>query len=309
MQPRPPMDRSSKAVISQVLAGGVTPFLKLHGFDRRGRTYDRVRDERRELITVEPQHCNRYGGSFRISLGVFLPEVDSVLSLYPLQEPPQDYQCHIRRGLDDIEPGWWEFDAATDRSALGIAVRRQVEHNALEFFDNLSTRAGILAWVRRSRTPARTVGLHGVVLAAYAGEPALAQEWLDMVVAEPSPTPNRVRREAARIAARLGLTSPAPTDAPALTAVFRVAADMTPQDRHTAFHHLDYKFRQYVELFRTVLPVEDPAQLYHTAECTTDACTITFYGADPDELPDRLRRAFDRLSDQFADITWHITPR
>lgn len=303
------MDRSSKAVISQVLGESVTPFLKLQGFDRRGRTYDRVRDGRRELINVEPHHCNRYGGSLTINLGIFIPEVDAILSLYPLQAAPQDYECHIRRELDEVGSGWWEFDAATDRSALGIAVRGQVEHNALAFFDNLSTRAGILAWIRRSRTPARFVGLHGVALAAYAGEPTLAQEWLDMFVAEPSPNPNRVRREAARIAVRLGLTSPAATDVPALTAVFRVAADTTPEDRHSAFHHLDYKFRRYVELFRTVLPVQDPAQLYHTAECTTDACTITFYGADPDELPDRLRRAFDRLSGQFADITWHINPR
>jgi hypothetical protein len=316
------MDRSSKAVISQVLADSVTPLLKRHGFDRRGRTYDRARDGRRELINVEPDACNRYGGSFTINLGIFIPEVDSILSLYPLQAPPQEHECHIRCRTGEVGPdgrmrddkgadawwGWWEFDAATELSALGAEVRQRVEHSALGFFDNLSTRAGILAWLRQHPIPARIPVLHRVVLAAYAGEPALAQQWLDKFAAEASPCPNRVRREAARIAGRLGLACPAPTDAPALTAVFRIAADTTPQDRHSAFHHLDYKFSQYVELFRNVLPVQDPAQLYHTAECTSDACTVAFYGADPDDLLKSLRRAFNRLSEMFADITWQANP-
>ena len=317
------MDRSSKAVISQVLADRVTPLLKRHGFDRRGRTYDRAREGRRELINIEPNRWNnRYGGSFTINLAIFIPEVDAVLSLYPLQAPPQEYECHIRCRIDEVGPdgrmrddkgadawpAWWEFGAQTDLSALGAEVRQRVEHNALGFFDSLSTRAGVLAWLRRYPTPARIPGLHRVVLAAYAGEPTLAQEWLDMVVAEASVGQNRSRREAARIAGRLGLTCPAPTDTPALTTVFRLAADTTPGERHSAFYHLDYKFRQYVELFRTVLPVEDPAQLYHTAQCSGPTCTVTFYGANPDDLLHGLRRAFERLSDQFAEITWQVDP-
>lgn len=243
--------------------------------------------------------------------------MDSVLSLYPLQLPPQEHECHVRCRIGDVGPdgrirddkdAWWEFDAATDLSALGADVRRWVEHNALSFFDNLRSRAGMLGWLRRYPMPARIPELHRVALAAYAGELSLAQEWLDRFVAAAPPGPSRVRREAARVAGRLGLASPAPTDTPALTAVFRVAADTTPQDRHSVFHHLDYKFRQYVELWRTVLPVEDPAQLYHTTECAGPACTVSFYGADPAELLARLRRAFERLSERFADITWQVNP-
>jgi hypothetical protein len=36
--------------------------------------------------------------------------------------------------------------------------------------------------------------------------------------------------------------------------------------------------------------------------------TVPFYGADPEDLVHRLRRAFDRLSELFADITWHVNP-
>ena len=274
------------------------------------------------MINVQPEWCNRYGGSFTINLGIFIPEVDAVLSLYPLPAPPQEHECTIRCRIGEVGPdghtrddrgtdgsrGWWEFDAATDLPALGADVRERVEHHALGFFDNLSTRAGIRAWLRQHPMPARILGPHRVVLAAYAGEPTLAQEWLDLLVADASPGPNRSRREAARIAARLGLACPAPPDTPALTAAFRVAADTTPQDRHSAFHHLDHKFRQYVELWRTVLPVQDPGQLYHVAECSGLTCTITFYGADPQDLVDGLRRAFARLSELFDDITWHVDP-
>ncbi|MGC5018266.1 DUF4304 domain-containing protein [Micromonospora sp. DT47] len=317
------MDRSSKAVISQVLADSVTPLLKRHGFDRRGRTYDRARDGRRELINVQPNKWNnRYGGSFTINLGIFIPEVDSIVSLYPLQAPPQEPECHIRCRIGDVGPdgrmrddkgadawrGWRAFDAQTDLSAFGAEVRQWVERNALGFFDKMSTGAGMLARLRRYPMPADWVGLREVVLAAYAGEPTLAQECLDVVVAKASPGPNRILREAARVAGRLGLACPAPTDEPALTAVFRVAADTTPQDRYSAFYHLENKFSQYVALLRTVLPVQDAAQLYHTAECTSLACTVTFYGANPEDLLDRLRRAFERLSELFAEITWQVNP-
>jgi Domain of unknown function (DUF4304) len=322
----PAMDRSPKAVISQVLAdGGVTPLLRRHGFGRRGRTYDRARGGRRELINVEPHNCNRYGGSFTINLGIFIPEVDSILSLYPLQTPPWEEECHIRcligllgpdgRIRDDAGNAWWvrwEFDAATDLPALGAEVRQRVEQNALGFFDNLSTSEGILAWLRHDPAQVPIPPLHRIVLASYAGAPTLAQEWLDRDVANAAPGSNWFRnwsrREVARIGGRLGLACPAPIDTPALTAEFRVATQTTPQDRYKAFHDLDFKFRQYVGLFRTLLPAEEAAELYHTVECTSDACIVAFYGADAEDLRRRLQRAFDRLSERFADITWQVNP-
>ena len=314
------MDRSSKAVISQVLVDSVTPLLKRHGFDRRSpRTYDRARDGRRELINVQPNKWNnRYGGSFTINLGIYIPEVDSILSLHPMKEAPESYECRIQCRIGDVKPdgrmgdhkdtwrGWWEFDAATDLSAFNTEVCRWVEHNALGFFDCMRTGSGMLAWLRR--LPAEWMGLREVVLAVYAGEPTFAQECLDVVVAQASPGPNRMLRQAAHVAGRLRLACPAPTDNPALTAVFRLAAGTTPQGRESAFHRLEHKFSQYVELFRDVLPIQDPARLYFTTEYTSDACTVMFYGAAPEDLLRRLRRAFERLSELFAEITWHVHP-
>lgn len=287
---------SPKAVIAQVLAEGVTPLLVEHGFSRRGRVvYERLRDSRREVLTVETRHGNRYGGLFTINLGIFIPEVDAVVSLYPLQAPPQDEDCHIRRGIGDDTV--WEFDAATDLVALGAEVRQRVEHNGLGFFDDLGTRPGILAWLREAPVSAMPWP-HPVALAAYAGDPVLAQQLLDKVVADPRSTSDWyckwLRRKAAIIAARLGLDCPAPTDTPVLTAVFRVVAETTPQDRHRAFQDLQYKYTQYVAHFRTLLPAEQADRLYHTAECTNDTCTIAFYGADDENMLRRLRQSFEK---------------
>jgi hypothetical protein len=210
-------------------------------------------------------------------------------------------RCRLREGAGgDLSRGWWEFDGHTDLSALGVDVRESVEHNAMGFFDTMATGAGILAWVRRYPTSWR----QEVGLLAYAGEPTVAQEALDKVVAWAPLGPNKTRREAARIAGRLGLACPAPTDAPALTAVFRLSTDTTPHDRYRAFNDLDFKLGQYVELFRDVFNAEDPGQLYHFAECEGFACTVTFYGADPEDLLAGLQRAFARLSNTFADINW-----
>ncbi len=322
-----PMGRPPRPVIAQVLAESVTPLLERHGFGRRGRTaYDRARDGRRELVTVEPHHCSSYGGRFTVNLGIFIPEVDAVVSLYPLQAPPQDDECHIRCRIGVVGSDgrvttnlggndmWWEFDAETDLAALGAEVRQRVEYNGLKFFANLSTLPGIVAWLRTVPI-AMMPWPHPVALAAYAGAPELAQRWLHKVVADASSTSDWYRnwlcRKAALIAGRLGLECPAPTDTPALSVVFRVTAETTPQDRYRAFHDLDFKYRQYVEHFRTLLPAEEAAQLYHTAECTIDTCAIAFYGADPEKLLHRLRRSFDRLSEQFEqfeDITWRVNP-
>jgi hypothetical protein len=298
-----------------VLADNITPLLKRHEFARRGRRlYERTRDGRRELVMIENDFSDRFGGSFTINLGIFIPEVDSIVSLYPLLSAAEEAEWHIRCRIGDVgrdgrlredassDPsrGRWEFDGRSDLSALGVDVREWVERNAMGFFDTMATGAGILGWMRRYPSSWR----HEVALAAYAGEPAVAQEALEKVVARASPGPNKTLREAAHIAGRLGLACPVPTDAPALTAVFGLSTDTTPHDRSRAFYALDFKFGQYVELFRDVLNAEDPARLYHFAECEGFTCTVTFYGADPEDLLARLQRAFARLSETFADINW-----
>jgi hypothetical protein len=307
------MDRSAKAVISQLLASDVTPVLKPRGFDRRGNTYERVRDGRHELIHIQPNKWNnRYGGSFTMNLGIFIPDVDRIASLYPLREAPREADCQVRCRIGElgrdglpldrasVDPwrGWWEFAAATDLSTLGTELRPWVEHNALRFFDNLSTGTDILARLRLYPAPPERVGLREVALAACLGGPVLAQQALDVVVAAASPGPNRMLRDAARIARRLGLAAPAPTDPPALTAVFQLAAQTPPRECYGAFHHLEYRLGQY----------DEPGRLYHTAECTTHACTVTFYGADPEDLAHRLRPAFDSLASLFTGITWQTGP-
>lgn len=286
------MDRSSKAVISQVLAAGITPLLNRHGFDRNGRTYYRSRDGRLELVNIQPhKYCNRFGGSFAVNLGIFVPEVDAAVSLYPKQERPEDHECHIRDRID----GWYEFDAHTDLAALGAEASERVEREGLGFFERMSDRAELLAWVRRVHG-----GEREIALAAHLGELALAQEWLDRLAASGWIGPNRTLRRAARLAGRLGLRSPAATDSPALTAVFRLAGCTPVRDRAGAFHHLDYKLDQYNGLMRDVLSV--PA-LYHTIECTDLTATVTYYGAEHAQLLGQLRRAFAKLSELFEEIT------
>lgn len=312
---RSTMERSAKAVISQIQADGITPLLKGHGFARRGRrTYDRTRAGRLELINVEPHEWNdRYSGSFTINLGLFIPEVDALASLYPRQEPPQEDDCHVRCRIGDLHDdlatddrrGWWTFDAHTDLPALGAEVRESVERHGLGFFERTSTRAGLLAWLRRFPPRSGGVFLKQVVLAWYAGGRVLAQEALDAVV-DPANLPNRTRWDAVRIAGKLGLDFPAPTDVPALTVILRLAAHTPPPERYNAFHHLDHKFGEYVKLWRTVLPVEDPTRLYHTVQCTDLSCAVTFYGADPEELLGRLQRAFACLPKHFPGITWRV---
>lgn len=306
------MDRTSKAVISQVLADAVTPVLKRHGFARRGRNFRRLRDGRQELLTVEPHRWNdRHGGAFTINLGVFIDELGAFESPAPPAEPPDEHGCHLRcLGGSPPEPagdnpprGWWGFDAGTDLTALGAEVREWVQGPALGCFDRLATDAGVLAWVRRHPVPGALPGLRHVFLAASAGDPALAQDWLDGIVAA-APDPGQVRREAARFAARLGLACPAPSDIPTLTAVFRSAAGTPPQERDAAVRELVYKLDQHLIELRANHPGGYPSWLYHTVTRDGLTCTADFYGAGAEELLRPLRRAFAKLSGRFAELTF-----
>ncbi|MEV4508605.1 DUF4304 domain-containing protein [Dactylosporangium sp. NPDC049525] len=299
------MDRSAKAVISDLLARDVTPLLKRHGFAGRGRNYRRTLADRQELLTVEPHRWNtRHGGAFTITLGVFLTGLDAFVSPAPPAAPPEEHECHLRRGIGDTDPGqhWWTFDAATDLPALGAEVRHAVQEHALGAFERLRTDAGVLAWVRGAPLPHGDLGLRHVYLAAGAGAPDLAQRWLDEIVAAADPGPGPLPREAARFAARLGLTCPPPSDAPTLTAVFRGAADSPPHAADDAVLHLVYKLDQHLTELRRDRP--DAGRLYHTVTRDGLTCTADFYGAGAEELLRPLRRAFAKLSGEFAEITW-----
>jgi hypothetical protein len=289
-QTGPVMDCSAKAVISELLARDVTPVLKRQGFAGRGRNYRRTLADRQELLTVEPHRWNsRHGGAFTIHLGVFLHDLDAFVALVPPPEPPDGHQCHLRRGSD---LHWWTFDAATDLRSLGADVGLAVQD--LSWFDEVRTGAGVLAWVRHTPLPYGVLGLRHVYLAATAGAPDLAQEWLSGIVADAPPGP--LPREAARFAARLGLDCPPPADSPALTAVFRTAPD---QDGTEAVRQLVDKLDAHlIELRR------DHAAAYHTLARDGLTCTAGFYGATAEEFLRPLRRAFAKLSPEFAEITW-----
>ena len=297
----PAMDRTAKAVISELLARDVTPLLQRHGFAGRGRNFRRDRDGRHELFTVEPHRWNtRHGGAFTINLGIVLADLAAFVSPVPPQEPPEAHECHIRSTGADLGREWWTFDAATDLPALGAEVRDWVRHHALGHFDTMATDAGLLAWVRRAPVAYGTHALPNVYLAAVAGAPDLAQEHLDRVLAEAPPGPGPVRRAAARFADRLGLTCPAPADVPVLTAWFRVAP---AQDRDEAVRQLAYKLDQHLIELRAGRPGGDADRLYHTLACDGPVCTADFYGADAEDLLRPLRRAFAKLSAQFAVTT------
>jgi hypothetical protein len=176
-------------------------------------------------------------------------------------------------------------------------VRQALEHDGLVFFDNLRTGPGLLAWLREAPVSAMPWP-HPVALAACAGDPAYAQRLLDKVIADSQSTSDWygrwLLRKAALIAARLGLDCPAPADTPVLSAVFRVAVETPPRERHRAFHELEDKYAKYAEHLRTLLPAEQADQLYQTAECTSDSCTIAFYGVDDETMLHRLRQSFDK---------------
>lgn len=85
----------------------------------------------------------------------------------------------------------------------------------------------------------------------------------------------------------------------------RVAA---PQEPDEAVRQLADKLDRHLTELRTGRPDADATRLYHTLTRDGPVCTADFYGAAAEDLLRPLRRAFAKLSPQFAEIAVTTPP-
>jgi hypothetical protein len=292
-----------KAVISQLLAEHLTPLLKPPGFTRHGRTYYRPRDGRDELVNVQASsHNNRNGGSFTVNLAVFFPDLDRIVSPYPVHGRAEEFNCPIWYRIGRIDPDgrvgdvarkdlWWEFDNQTDLAALGAEVAGYLQR-ALMFFERLGTRAAI-----RHALRGEEIGVGDfwkVALAAWAGDRELAQRLLD------GATGRHEQRRAATIAPRLGLAFEAPAGEQEVVVTFQLREGTAGDRQESLFYSVSN------DLDRTLRPTERN-YLFHVAIDHGVAWHAYLYGPDPEDLLAAIRPVIDRYAPDFADVTWTRT--
>jgi len=110
--------------IASVVDSNLGPLLKEYGFRRRGRNFHRVDGKALLVVTIQSSQWN-YGGSgkFRVNFGVHFPEVAKVLlGSDKMPKAPVETYC-VLRGMWSFPDRWWQVDAATDTSELGVSLR------------------------------------------------------------------------------------------------------------------------------------------------------------------------------------------
>src|SRR5262245_18620313 len=157
------MSKSNYAQAVDEIQGALRPLLKARGFKVRGRTFNRVTEDRLTQVvgiqmgasdppgtTYIPGLRENLHGLFTVNLGVYVPEVARHRG-GEAKSSVQDYHCCVRARLSEAveKPGiWWHARAD---SAVTDDVRRCLELEGLAFLDRFSTRDKILnEWNDRS---------------------------------------------------------------------------------------------------------------------------------------------------------------
>jgi hypothetical protein len=159
------MTKSEYALAVDRIQAHLSPFLKDHGFRRRGRTFNGpTGDGLTRVVSIQmgasdppgttyiPGLRENLHGLFTVNLGVYVPEVARHHGGGEAKSWMQEYHCCIRSRLGAAcgEPRdvWWP--ARADEHIIED-IRRCLELFGLPFLDRFATRDRILAeWAGRS---------------------------------------------------------------------------------------------------------------------------------------------------------------
>lgn len=153
------MSKSQFALAVDQIQASLRPFLKRRGFSVRGRTFNRVTEDRlTQVINIQmgasdppgttyfPGLRENLHGLFTVNLGIYVPEVARHHGYGEARSWVQDYHCCVRARLGDAsgekKDTWWH---ARPDTAVIEDVRRRLEQGGLPFLERYSTRDRILA--------------------------------------------------------------------------------------------------------------------------------------------------------------------
>ncbi|WP_394537640.1 DUF4304 domain-containing protein [Lysobacter enzymogenes] len=130
--------------IDSVIAQGLVPLLKAHGFAKSARTFHRQRDGRWHVVNVQASSGNSAGQArFTLNLGLYLPELDALAGNAAVTDKPKEYDCTLRERIGLLMPQardhWWTLAPDTDADALAADLAQAMSAHGLPWFDAYAT--------------------------------------------------------------------------------------------------------------------------------------------------------------------------
>lgn len=165
----------------------VSTFLERRNFSKKNRTFLRKTDDGFfHLIDFGlSQNWSMYYGKFTVDLGVFLPEVYSILRDSKVPSRITTYHCEIKKRLpslaEGIEDKWWDTHEI-EKSADEV-INLLIKHG-FSYFDGLDTRGKLYrTWLSKGNSigfPPRSRLILAIVM-KYQGNDSIAK---DLIVKE-----------------------------------------------------------------------------------------------------------------------------
>ncbi len=168
-------------VIDQVVRAFLDAPLRVAGFTRKARVWNRPRGNLVDVVDIQTSRWNEPGNqSFTLNLGVFVP---AIYRTCWQKEPPRfakEEDCLVRRrlseGLGEVLYGgkqkeqWWTIHDSTDIDRVGNEVAGLLVSRVIPFFDRMDSLAAIHDVLEKSAGPEAKTPLARIYLAVVKAE-------------------------------------------------------------------------------------------------------------------------------------------
>ena len=165
------MGKSETAADLDIIQGVVGAYLKTLGFRKRGRTFNRLGEDRIVQVVnfwMGPYPIGKYVvpglrenlyGTFSVNLGITLPCVRRDADCRPEREFYQEYECHVRWRLPTAgrkaPEGWWPIEPPYQR--LGSEIAMLLEKDGMPFIDQFTSYDKVVEYYRKNqKLPSKT---------------------------------------------------------------------------------------------------------------------------------------------------------
>jgi len=137
-------------LIDAVVAQGLAPLLKSHGFAKAGRSFHRPRGNRWQVVNVQASSGNSAAQArFTLNLGLCIPEVDLLAGQAPPKAKPKEYECTLRERIGLLMPQakdhWWTLGPDSDPAALAPDVAATFAGYGLPWLEGYADLAEVAA--------------------------------------------------------------------------------------------------------------------------------------------------------------------
>jgi hypothetical protein len=161
--------------IDQLVRRPLDGMLRVAGFRRKGRLWNRSREPFVDVVDVQASKWNTAGDqSLAVNLGVFVPSVYRLCWQRELPQVVREEDCQVRRRLsqdvDSETDHWWTVNGTPDLETAGAEIVSLLSSQAMPFFDRLRSLSAVRETLEMTIRSPRATPVDRIYLAIVKAE-------------------------------------------------------------------------------------------------------------------------------------------